>query len=107
MIKIVTKQNFKEDVLEASNQKPVLVDFFATWCMPCKMMGPILEDLADEMGDSFVVAKVDVDEESELAGEFGIMSIPTIYVLRNGKVVEQFVGMQTMEQLKTALQSHV
>lgn len=106
MIIHANAENFQREILEASNQKPILVDFFATWCMPCKMMEPILEDVSEAVGDSAVIAKVDVDQERGLAGEFGVMSIPTMFVLRNEKVVEQFVGMQSMDQLKAILQSH-
>ncbi|PIZ55462.1 thioredoxin [Candidatus Uhrbacteria bacterium CG_4_10_14_0_2_um_filter_41_21] len=106
MTKIITKETFDLDVLEVSKEKPVLVDFFAQWCMPCKMMAPILDDLSEDVGKEAVIVKVDVDEERQLAEEFGIMSIPTMYIFREGKIVEKMVGLKAQEELKTMLESH-
>ncbi|PJC24528.1 thioredoxin, partial [Candidatus Uhrbacteria bacterium CG_4_9_14_0_2_um_filter_41_50] len=103
MTKIITKETFDLDVLEVSKEKPVLVDFFAQWCMPCKMMAPILDDLSEDVGKEAVIVKVDVDEERQLAEEFGIMSIPTMYIFREGKIVEKMVGLKAQEELKTML----
>ena len=85
----ITKENFEEVVLK--NQLPVLVDFWATWCGPCKMIGPIVEEIAQERED-IKVAKVNIDEQSALASRFKIMSIPTLMVIKDGKVVNQAVG---------------
>ena len=78
----------------------VLVDFWAIWCGPCRMQAPILEEFDDKMGGKIKVAKVDVDEESELASRFGIMSIPTLMGFRNGKLISQRVGVQGLGELE-------
>ena len=92
MAKKLTTANFNEEVLQSD--KPVLVDFWATWCMPCKMLAPTLEALSSESTD-FVVGKVDIDENPELAQQYRIMSIPTLLVFKNGKVTASAVGVQS------------
>ena len=96
---VLTKKNFEEQVLKSD--KPVLVDFWAEWCGPCRMQNPILEELADEMKDKLVIGKVNVDENQELAGENGVMSIPTIKLYHKGKQVGEWIGVQTKEKLVT------
>ena len=81
--------NFEEEVLKS--EKPVLMDFWAAWCGPCRMVGPVVEEISEECAD-IKVCKVNVDEEGELAAQFGVMSIPTLMVLENGKIVNQAVG---------------
>lgn len=96
-----TEQNFEEEVLKSD--KPALVDFWAPWCGPCQVMGPIIEDLAKEVGDKFKIGKVNVDENSAIAGKFGIMSIPTIILFKDGQAVKNLVGVQSIDTLKEEL----
>ena len=101
MVKALITEDFEEKVL--NSKKPVLVDFWASWCGPCRMLAPIVEKLSNEMPDNFDFYKVNVDEESSLAAQFGIMSIPTLLVFKNGEMVEQSVGVKGESQLKAML----
>ena len=83
----------------ASAETPVLVDFWAEWCPPCRILGPIVDEVADGVGDRAIVAKVDVDSNKALAARFAIQSIPTILVFRNGEIVDRFVGVQDADTL--------
>lgn len=85
----ITKENFEKEVMQS--EKPVLIDFYADWCGPCKMLSPIVQELSEERADIKVV-KVNVDEQNELAGRFGVMSIPTLVVMKNGEVTNTGVG---------------
>jgi len=87
---ILTKENFKTEVLES--KIPVLVDFWATWCGPCKMIGPIVDELAKEYKGKAKVGKVNSEEQADLAGEYGVISIPTLIFFKNGKPVDQIIG---------------
>lgn len=87
----VTKENFENDVLKAD--KPVLIDFWATWCGPCQMLTPVIEEIAGEVKDA-KICKVNVDEQPELAAKFNVMSIPTLVVMKEGKVVNTTVGVK-------------
>lgn len=97
--------NFREEVI--NSDKPVLVDFWATWCGPCKLLGPTIEELHKEMGDKVKIGKVNVDENQALAAAYGIMSIPTVIILKGGKIVEQFIGMQPKGVYVDALNKHM
>ena len=94
---ILTEENFEEEVIKSDI--PVLVDFWATWCGPCKMLAPIIAQIADEKEGEIKVGKVDVDEEMELAAEYQVASIPTILLFKNGEVVETSIGFKSKEQL--------
>jgi len=107
MSKEFTDDNFQADVIEASKTKPVLVDFFAAWCGPCKMQGPIVDEVAEEIGDKAVVGKLDTETAQQTAGKYGVMSIPTLVIFRNGEPAETLVGMQPKEGLIAALEKHV
>jgi putative thioredoxin len=89
-----TTQSFEQDVINRSKSVPVVIDFWATWCQPCLMLGPVLEKLAKEYNGKFLLAKVDTDAQSELALQFGVRSIPAVFAVRNGKAVDAFVGVQ-------------
>ena len=93
----------KVDFDAVTSEGKVLVDFWATWCGPCRMQAPILEKLDAELGDSVKICKVDVDEEPALAQRFGIMSIPTLVAIKNGQVTATRVGVQSVEALKAML----
>ena len=98
---IVTKENFEQEVL--NNKLPVLVDFWASWCGPCRMLMPTLEALSKELAGKAVIAKINVDEQPELAAQFGVMSIPTLVVVRGGQVVSSAVGVQPKGKLLAML----
>jgi len=97
-----TDQNFDQEVLKSN--VPVLVDFWAPWCGPCQMMGPIIKELAEAVGDKAKVGKVNVDENAAVSSQYEIMSIPAIKIFKGGVVVKEFVGVQVMESLKKALE---
>ena len=89
--------NFEEEVLKNTNK--VLVDFYADWCGPCKMMSPIIDNIAEELGEKVKVGKVNIDDNKELAMQFGIMSIPTIIIFKEGKADKTFVGLRDKEEI--------
>ncbi len=97
-----TDQNFEGEVLKSD--KPVLVDFWAAWCGPCQMMGPIIEELAKELEGKYKIGKMNVDENRETAAKYGIMSIPTLIIFKGGKEVKQLVGLQNKESLRGELE---
>lgn len=97
----ITKENFNALVLKSD--KPVLIDFYASWCRPCQMQLPIVEALAKEVEGVAVVGKINVDEQPEIANQFRVMSIPTLVVFKNGKIVEHALGVHSKEDLKRML----
>jgi putative thioredoxin len=95
-----TTERFEADVIRASAERPVVVDFWATWCQPCRQLGPLLEKLAAEFNGRFQLVKVNVDENQEIAGAFGVESIPYVVALRDGRPVSEFVGVHPEEKLR-------
>ena len=100
-----TDSNFEEEVLKSD--KPVLVDFFADWCGPCRMQGPIIDEVASVMGDKVVVGKINVDSNPKTAQQFEVMSIPTIIIFKDGKAVETMMGVQTKDMLVEKLNKFI
>jgi len=96
-----TDKNFEEEVLKSD--KPVLVDFWAPWCGPCQMMGPIIDELSKEVEGKVKVGKLNVDENGETAAKYGVMSIPTLKIFKGGEIVKEFVGVQDKNSLKSEL----
>ncbi len=102
----ITKLN-NDNFDESTKQGVVLIDFWAEWCAPCRALNPIMEELDSQMGNTVTFAKVNVDEASELAGKFSVMSIPAIFILKDGETVNQFVGIQSKQVLADALNSAI
>ena len=98
----VDKASFEADVLKSD--KPILVDFWAEWCGPCKSLGPVLDEVASEVGDKALVLKCNVDENGELAQEYGIRGIPTMIFFKNGEAAKTLVGVQTKDEIKKTLE---
>jgi thioredoxin 1 len=103
--KVVTDPTFETDVLKSD--QPVLVDFWATWCGPCRMVAPILEEIANEQGDKLRIAKLDVDANPITAGRFGVRSIPTMILFKNGRETQRLVGYMPKEKLMQQLTPHL
>ena len=97
----ITMDNYEQEVL--NSDIPVMIDFWATWCMPCKMLAPTIEELAEEANGAYKVGKIDVDKSPSLAAQFGVMSIPTVIVFKNGKAVDKTVGVVPKSQLEAML----
>jgi putative thioredoxin len=102
-----TVQNFMTAVVEASNTTPVLVDFWAPWCGPCRTLMPLLDRIADDYAGRFILAKVNTEQETQLASHFQIRSIPTVMLVHHGEVVEQFTGLQPESAIKALLDRHL
>ena len=99
----LNEENFREEVMES--EKPVIVDFWAEWCMPCRMLAPIFEELSKEYGNRMKFAKLNVDETPEIAQTFGIQGIPTLLIFHKGKVIERIVGLLPKERLGEIIES--
>lgn len=97
MVKELNKQNFAETI---KSQTPVLIDFWAGWCGPCRMLAPTIEAISEEYGSKVTVGKVNVDEQGELAAEFAIVSIPTVMLFKDGKQIEKFVGVHDADDYR-------
>lgn len=104
---VVTDETFARDVLNASSSLPVLVDAWAAWCGPCRIIAPLLDQLADESGGRYKIAKLNVDKNPRTAATFNIRSIPTLLIFKNGQVVDQIVGAQPKQTIAARLREHV
>ncbi len=100
---ILTDQNFPEEVLKS--QKPILVDFWAEWCMPCQMIAPILQEIAEEFGEKIKIGKLDVDKNPLIPATFSIDAIPALILFKNGKIVQRFTGVQAKQVIEEAIKS--
>lgn len=98
---VISKENFENEVLKSD--KPVLLDFWAEWCGPCRMLSPIIAEIAEKYDGKIKVGKVNVDNEAELASAFQISSIPALFVVKNGKVVNSAVGFRNLEQIEAMI----
>ncbi|MDR1324311.1 MAG: thioredoxin [Candidatus Margulisbacteria bacterium] len=105
MVKELNSTEFQKEVLESV--APALVDFWAPWCGPCRMMAPILEEAAVELGDKIKIAKVNTDENEALAAQYNITSIPCLIIFKGGQEVERFIGVQPREALLTKIKAHL
>jgi thioredoxin 1 len=101
-----TQENFEVEVIEASKNKPVLVDFFASWCGPCQIQGPIVDEVSEAITDKAIIGKLNTESAMEVAQKFGIMSIPTLIIFRNGEPAERFTGVQEKEAIMESLAKH-
>lgn len=101
-----TGENFQQEVIEASKNKPVLVDFFAEWCAPCKVQGPIVNELAEESKDKAVVGSLNIDEARAVASQYNVMSIPTLIIFKDGEVKETLTGLQSKDNLLELLSQY-
>jgi putative thioredoxin len=103
----VTAHNFQQSVIQGSHDRPVLVDFWADWCAPCRALMPILAKLADQYAGKFLLAKLDTEAEREVAAEFGIRSLPTVQLFKDGKMVDQFMGALPEAQVRAFIDRHI
>jgi thioredoxin 1 len=103
----VTDATFDQEVIATSSDKPVLVDFWADWCGPCKMLAPTVEQIATEKGDKLKVVKLDIDANPQIANNFGIMSIPTLILFKDGKAVKQVVGNRPKDNILAQIEQYL
>lgn len=107
MAKVFNDENFQEEVIEASKTKPVLVDFFASWCGPCKLQGPIIDELAEEIGEKAIVGKANTEEAVETSTKYEVMSIPTLILFKDGAVKEVLNGLHPKEALLEVIKKYL
>ncbi len=103
----ITETNFTQEVIQASHKTPILVDFWATWCEPCKSLMPVLNKLADEYAGQFLLAKVEIDQEQNLATQFAVRSVPTVKMVVNGEIVDEFTGALPEGQIREFINKHI
>jgi thioredoxin 2 len=101
--RVVTDATFAREVMEAGGDRPVLVDFWASWCGPCRMIAPVLDQLATESGGRYIIAKLNVDENPQTAARFQVQSIPTLLIFKNGKLVDRMIGVQSKQAIAARL----
>lgn len=104
-LKPIDSHSFDADVLQA--EKPVLVEFGAVWCQPCRLLEPVLEELAGQWGDAVTVAKLDVDAAAQLTQEYQVLSVPTVMLFKNGKIVERMTGYQPKDKIQGKVEPHI
>lgn len=104
-MEVIDSKKFEEKVIKAN--KTVLVDMFATWCGPCKMLSPILENVKEDVGEKFDIYKVDIDESMDIARKYGIMSVPTMLIFKNGEVVDKMIGLRQKDQIIKTLNENI
>lgn len=102
-VKVLTDDNFGSTIKNGVS----LVDFWAAWCGPCRVQGPIVDEIADEIGEKAKICKLDIDQHKKIAGQLGIQSIPTILIFKDGKMVQKFVGVKSKSALIKAIESHI
>ncbi len=107
MAKEFSSENFQKEVVENSQNKPVLVDFYAEWCGPCKVQAPIVDDLAKEMKEKAVIGKLNIENEQQIASQYNVMSIPTLIVFKDGEPQETLTGMRDKSSLKGVLEKYL
>lgn len=107
MTKQFNDQNFKDEVIETSKTKPVLVDFFAEWCGPCKMQGPIIDEISEELKEEASIGKLNTELAGNTAREYGVMSIPTLILFKDGEAKETLVGLQSKDALKNVISNYL
>jgi putative thioredoxin len=103
----VNDSDFEEKVIEKSKEKPVVVDFYADWCAPCQMLGPIMEKLGEEFKDKLVFVKINTDNNPETSNKYDVSGIPAVKIFKDGEVVDEFVGLQPEEEIKKWLNKNL